>query len=90
MERDKVDMLWVKLNSLFPDIQFTGELKQDNHIAFLDALVAREESGRLPTNVYRKPTTTERMLASDSNLPIRHKMPYIHTLWDGIETSCSS
>ncbi len=78
------------MNSLFPDIQFIRELEQNNQIVFLDVLVTREESGRLATSVYRKPTTTERILASDSNHPIRHKISCIRTLWDRVETHCNS
>ncbi len=58
VERNRVDMLWDQLNSLFPDIQFIRELEQNNKIAFLDVLVTREESERLTISVYRKPTTT--------------------------------
>ncbi len=56
----------------------------------LYVLVTREESGRLATNVYRKPAATERILASDSNHPIGHKISCIRTLWDRVETHCNS
>ncbi len=36
VERNRVDMLWDQLNSLFPGILFTRELEQNNEIAFLD------------------------------------------------------
>ncbi len=83
-------MLWNQLNSLFPDIRFTRELEKDNQIAFLDILLTREESGRLATSVYRKPTTTERVLAFDSNHSIRHKIFCIRTLWDRVQKHCNS
>ncbi len=52
--------------------------------------MTREESGRLATSAHRKPTTTERILASDSNHPIGHKISCIRTLWDRVETHCNS
>ncbi len=68
------------MNSLIPDIQFIRELEQNNQIVFLEVLVTREESGRLATSVYRMPTTKERIIASDSNHLIGHKISRIQTL----------
>ncbi len=56
----------------------------------LYVLVTREESGRLATNVYRKPTATERILAPESNHPIGHKISFTRTLWDRVEAHCNS
>ncbi len=61
VERNRVDMLWDQLNSIFPDILFTRELEQNNEIAFLGVLVTREESGRLTSSVYKKSTTTTKV-----------------------------
>jgi hypothetical protein len=56
------------LNSLRPSIQFTMEIKSGSLIAFLDALVIREET-TLATNVYRKPTHNVRHLNFNSKHP---------------------
>ncbi|KAK9407181.1 hypothetical protein NXF25_005955 [Crotalus adamanteus] len=66
--------LMEKLNSIFPDIQFTAEEEANGSLAFLDVLVTHQFNGALHTTVYRKATHTDRMLHYMSNHPAAHKI----------------
>nr|VZI05808.1 unnamed protein product [Spirometra erinaceieuropaei] len=58
IERDQVLTFKERLNSVFPDIQFTMEEVENNQLAFLDVLVCRKDCGGLKTKVFRKATST--------------------------------
>jgi hypothetical protein len=45
----------------------------DGHLAFLDLNVHRTVEGKLETDVYRKPTHTDKYLSYDSHHPVSHK-----------------
>nr|VZH97843.1 unnamed protein product [Spirometra erinaceieuropaei] len=69
IERDQVLMFKERLNSVFPDIQFTMEEEENNQLAFLDVLVCRKDCGGLKTKVFRKATNTTQILNFNSNHP---------------------
>ncbi|BHF74985.1 hypothetical protein SprV_0501807800 [Sparganum proliferum] len=52
IERDQVLTFKERLNSVFPDIQFTMEEKKNNQLAFLDVLVCRKDCGGLKIKVF--------------------------------------
>ena len=56
------------INGIRPSIQFTMELEKDGKIPFLDILVVKD-NGRIRTEVYRKPTHTDRYLHYQSCHP---------------------
>ena len=68
------------INTIEATIQFTVERESDAQLAFLDVLVIRNPDRTLATNVYRKPTHTDRYLDFQSNHPIAHKIAVIRTL----------
>ena len=68
------------INTIKTTIQFTVERESDAQLAFLDVLVIRNPDRTLATNVYRKPTHTNRYLDFQSNHPIAHKIAVIRTL----------
>ena len=75
---EKIDFL-NHLNRHNPSIQFTIEPEKDGAIAFLDCLVTRF-SNSVQTSVYRKPTSTDRLLDNSSYHPASHKSSTIKTL----------
>ncbi len=67
------------LNSIEPSINFTIEHEKDGQIAFLDTLISRHNNS-ISTNVYRKPTHTDRYLDYSSHHDNRHKISAATTL----------
>jgi hypothetical protein len=45
----------------------------DGHLAFVDLNVHRTVEGKLETDVYRKPTQTDKYLSYNSHHPVGHK-----------------
>ncbi|BHF72323.1 hypothetical protein SprV_0401538700 [Sparganum proliferum] len=89
IERDQVLTFKERLNSVFPDIQFTMEEEENNQLAFLDVLVCRKDCGGLKTKMFRKTTNTTQILNFNSNHPISHKRSCVRTLNRRVETHCS-
>ena len=90
VRRDQRDQLQISLNSVFPEIQFTMEEEKDGHLPFLDVLVSRNADGTLETTVFRKQTHTDNLLHAESNHPVQHKMSALRTLFQRVETHCST
>ncbi|BHF79742.1 hypothetical protein SprV_0702286500 [Sparganum proliferum] len=89
IERDQVLTFKERLNSVFPDIQFTMEEEENNQLAFLDVLVCRKDCGGLKTKVFRKATNMTQILNFNSNHPISHKRSCVRTLYRRVETHCN-
>ena len=68
------------INTIEATIQFTVERESDAQLAFLDVLVIWNPDRTLVTNVYRKPTHTDRYFNFQSHHPIAHKIVVIRTL----------
>ncbi|XP_078482534.1 uncharacterized protein LOC144743198 isoform X2 [Ciona intestinalis] len=68
------------LNGIEESIQFTLERENEGRIAFLDVEVSRDKEGGMKTNVYRKPTHTNRYLSFWSAHPIEHKKAVVRSL----------
>jgi quinol monooxygenase YgiN len=90
IKREKLEEFMQTINSVFPDIQFTMEKELNNHLAFLDILITRQENGCLQTSVYRKTTDTMQILHYKSNHPAAHKRSCVRTLFKRVATHCSS
>ncbi|BHF64138.1 hypothetical protein SprV_0200713700 [Sparganum proliferum] len=89
IDRDQLLTFKERLNTVFPDIQFTMEEEENNQLAFLDVLVCRKDCGELKTKVFRKATNTMQVLNFNSNHPISHKRSCVRTLYRRVETHCS-
>ena len=73
------------INSVCRHIQFTMEEEQESSLPFLDVLVLRHNN-TLCTQVYRKPTHTDRYLHFDSHHPKHQKLAVAKTLHDRAKT----
>ena len=73
------------INSVCHHIQFTMEEEQNLSLPFLDVLVIRHDK-TFRTQVYRKPTHTDRYLHFDSHHPQHHKLAVTKTLHDRANT----
>ncbi|BHF64213.1 hypothetical protein SprV_0200721300 [Sparganum proliferum] len=78
------------LNSVDPDIQFATEAKTNNQLPFLDVLVRRCTTGQLQTTVFRKSIDTRQILHFNSNHPRYHKRSCVRTLFERVDTHCST
>nr|VZI04186.1 unnamed protein product [Spirometra erinaceieuropaei] len=90
LPRDMKETFRSKLNSIFPQIQFTMEEEKDGEIPFLDVQVSRQEDGVLQTGVFRKATVMAKILHYSSNHPLSHKRSCVRTLFLRINTHCST
>ena len=68
------------LNQMQTSIKFTMEGEKDNCISFLDISITRDHTGTLDTNIYRKPTHSERYLNFKSEHPLEHKFAVVNAL----------
>jgi hypothetical protein len=73
MKKSDIKTFHNLLNSIDPHISFTLEHERDGQLPFLDTLVSHK-NGAITTNVYRKPTHTDRYLHFDSHRDERHKI----------------
>lgn len=67
------------LNNQIDSIKFTYEEEENNQIAFLDLIIKRVED-KVGFAVHHKPTSTMRMITSDSFCPIQHKQAAFHSM----------
>ena len=81
VSRNEVENLLNHLISVEPSIQFTVQREKDRQLSFLDLNIYRSDHGNLETGVYRKPTHTDKYLASDTHHPICHKKSVTKTLF---------
>jgi hypothetical protein len=66
-------------NSIMPTMMFTMEKERNNTINFLDIAVTKE-SDKFKYDIYRKNTTTDSIIPSDSCHPVEHKMATVRYL----------
>ena len=67
-------------NQITPKLKFTIEKEIECKLNFLDITIQREQHS-IPTNIYRKPTTTDAIIPNDSCHPIEQKIAAIHYLY---------
>ena len=72
-------------NQITPKLKFTIEEKIERKLNFLDITIRREQH-HITTSIYRKPTTTDTIIPSDSCHPIEQKMTAIRYLCNRMHT----
>ncbi|XP_062557698.1 uncharacterized protein LOC134222553 [Armigeres subalbatus] len=68
------------LNSKHETIKFTVEKEQNSTLPFLDLLITRKEDNTLKFGIYRKPTSTDRYIISESNHFGAQKQAAFHSM----------
>ncbi|XP_050510634.1 uncharacterized protein LOC126887260 [Diabrotica virgifera virgifera] len=77
------------INDQEETIKFTMEKEYNNSLPFLDVLISKKDIG-YETQVYRKPTHTNRYLNYKSNHNINVKKGIIKSLYDRAKITCSN
>jgi len=60
-------------------VRFTVDRQSENKLPFLNVMV-ENVNGTLEVDVYRKPTSTKRLITSDSYHDVKHKMAAYHSM----------
>ncbi|XP_055522576.1 uncharacterized protein LOC129716761 [Wyeomyia smithii] len=68
------------LNTRHPTIKFTVEQEVDKKLPFLDLIISRKSDNSLKFGIYRKPTSTDRYITSDSNHCGAQKQAAFHSM----------
>lgn len=80
VDRDKIDETLELLNSQFETIQFTHETEENDELIFLDLKVYRKIDNSLEFEIFHKPTSTKRIIPSDSFCPTSYKNAAFHSM----------
>ena len=72
------------LNSQYESIIFTHEEEINGRLPFLDLELIRNET-KIDFSIYRKSTTTDRFITSDSYHPKQHKLAAFHSMIHRLE-----
>lgn len=88
VKREALSKILEEINSIHKDIKFTHEVEKDGKLAFLDLLVIRESSSSssFEYEVYRKPTSTQRVIPYCSNHSFQQKMAAFHHMIHRMQT----
>lgn len=80
VKREKLDEILNILNSQMPTIKFTCEVEVDNKLPFLDIQVHKKLDHTIEFSIYHKPTSTMRVITSDSHCPFQYKQSSFHSM----------
>ena len=80
LDKVAVDNFFTHLNQIQSSIKFTMEGEKDKCISFLDISITRDHTGILDTNIYPKPTNSERYLNFKSEHSLEHKSAVVNAL----------
>ena len=89
LHKDKLQESLQIINSIDAKMKFTYEVEIDGRIPFLDLLVINNE-GSLEFDLYKKPTSSSRLLNFYSDHPIQHKTSIVNQMFHKVQTLCSS
>jgi hypothetical protein len=74
-----------QFNSISSNLQFTAEFETEQQLNFLDLSICRGQE-QFEFDIFRKPTTTDHIIPSDSCHPIEHKLCAIRFLHNRMNT----
>ena len=79
VETNEISNVLEVLNNQFETIKFTHEEEKENILPFLD-LELKRVNKKIEIGVHHKPTSTQRVITSDSNCAIQHKEAAFHSM----------
>ena len=79
VETNEISNVLEVLNNQFETIKFTHEEEKENILPFLD-LELKRVNRKIEIGVHHKPTSTQRVITSDSNCAIQHKEAAFHSM----------
>jgi len=85
IHQTNIEDVLLEFNKLVPKLKFTIEKEENQKINFLDLTIHRKQS-RFTIDNYRKPATTDTIIANDSCHPREQKMAAIHDLHNRMST----
>lgn len=80
IKKNHLDNIKNNLNNRFSTIKFTFEVEQEKSLTFLDIQIYRNSSQNFEFKIYRKPTSTERFITSDSFHSFSHKLASFNSM----------
>ena len=84
LKRRSIQIFLDHINGVDDQICFTLETEREDGFSFPDVAVQRE-AGRLRASVYRKPTSTDRVLSFNSHHAWNAKAVVVHALMNKLE-----
>jgi len=85
VHQSNIEDVLLEFNKLAPKLKFAIEKEEKQKINFLDLTIHRKRS-RFSIDIYRKPTTTDTIIANDFCHPREQKMAAIHNLHNRMMT----
>ena len=78
------------INGISPSSKFTVKIEENRSLVFLDVRVSRSSDNTLWTNIYQRPTHTNRYLQFDSHHLMHQKLTVARSLYNRLETHASN
>ncbi len=79
VHKNDVDKILEHFNNIHPRIQFEREIEIDSKLPFLDTKIIRD-GNKLITDLYKKASSSNRILNFNSHAPISHKKSIVKSI----------
>jgi hypothetical protein len=84
-DRTNIDHTQTEFNTVHPNIKYNIEKQENNKLNYLNIIIINTHD-KLTSNIYRKPTTTDKIIHNDSCHPQVHKYSAIRYLINRMNT----
>jgi hypothetical protein len=84
-EKSNIISILFEVNSIFPSLDFTCEMEDNNSLNFLDITIKKTNNHGLVFNMFRKPSATDTITNFRSNHPPEHKSLAVKYLTDRVQ-----
>lgn len=80
VDEDKIDRVLNLINGICPHIKFTVERQHNGRLPFLDLMLEKGQDGKILFDIYRKPTSANRFITTESHHHTSHKMAAFNSM----------